>query len=203
MAPARGSYPPPRISFHPTWGAFNVCSVLLGLLIFVPGLRAQTSKPTDYQVKAVYLINFARFVEWPDKLGMQQDSFTICVFGPDPFGRILDTTVAGEKIAGRNAVAKRISTPQDSVDCRILFVSSAEGGSLNQMVEAANRRSVLTVSDIPHFAKRGGMIQFVMDDKRVRFEVNLTAAQRAGLTLSSELLKVATVVRTNQTAGEQ
>jgi YfiR/HmsC-like len=203
MPVARGNYPLPRISSIPKCRSFKSCRVLLWILALVPCLQAQKSKPTDYQVKAVYLINFARFVEWPDKLGMQQDSFTICVFGLDPFGRTLDTALVGEKIAGRSAVAKRISTPRDSFDCRILFVSSTEAGSLNQMVEAANKQGVLTVSDMPHFVNRGGMIQFVTDDKRVRFEVNLTAAQRAGLTLSSELLKVATVVRTNETAGDQ
>jgi YfiR/HmsC-like len=199
MPPARENYLLSRISATPKCGLF----VLLCALFFVPCSQAQKSKPTDYQVKAVYLMNFARFVEWPDKLGMRQDSFTICVFGPDPFGRTLDTMLAGETIAGRGAVAKRVSTPQDFSDCRILFVSSAETGSLSRIVEAANKQGVLTVSDLPHFAGRGGMIQFVTDDKRVRFEVNLTAAQRAGLTLSSELLKVATLVHTNETAGDQ
>ena len=203
MPPARGNNSLHRISAIPKWGSFKFFTVLVWALFFVPCLQAQKSKPTDYQVKAVYLINFARFVEWPDKLGMQQDSFTICVLGPDPFGRTLDTMLAGEKIAGRSAVAKRISAPQDSSDCRILFVSSSETGSINRMVEAANKQGVLTVSDMPHFANRGGMIQFVTDEKKVRFEVNLTAAQRAGLTLSSELLKVATLVRTNETAGDQ
>lgn len=203
MPPSRENYPLNRISAIPKCGSFKFFTVLLWAMFFVPCLQAQKSKPTDYQVKAVYLINFAKFVGWPDKLGMQQDSFTICVLGPDPFGRTLDTMLAGEKIAGRSAVAKRISTPQDSSDCRILFVSSAETVTMNRMVEAANKQGVLTVSDMPHFANRGGMIQFVTDDKKVRFEVNLTAAQRAGLTLSSELLKVATVVRTNEIAGDQ
>jgi hypothetical protein len=199
---ARRNYRLIRTGAIPRYGLLKLFTMLLLALSFVPYSQAQKSKPTDYQVKAVYLINFARFVAWPDKPGAQQDSFTICVLGPDPFGRTLDTVLAGEKIAGKSAVARRISTPQESIDCRILFVSSVEG-SMNQMVEAASKQGVLTVSDMPHFANRGGMIQFVTDDKRVRFEVNLTAAQRAGLTLSSELLKVATLVRTNETAGDQ
>lgn len=203
MPPARGNFPPYRISATSTCGLLKFFTVLLWGLFYVPCLQAQKPKPTDYQVKAVYLINFARFVEWPDKLGMQQDSFTICIFGADPFGQTLDTMLAGEKVGGRRAVAKRIATAQDSFDCRILFVSSAETGAINRLVEAANKQAVLTVSDMPRFANRGGMIQFVTDDKRVRFEVNLTAAQRAGLTLSSELLKVATLVHTNETTGDQ
>jgi hypothetical protein len=203
MPPARGNYPVHRISATSKCGPFKFFAVLLCALFIAPCSRAQRPKPTDYQVKAVYLMNFARFVGWPDKLGMQQDLFTICIFGTDPFGRTLDTTIAGEKIAGRSAAVKRISSPQDSLDCRILFVGSAEIAPLNRMIEAANKQGILTVSDMPHFASRGGMIQFVTDDKRVRFEVNLTAAQHAGLTLSSELLKVATLVRTNETAGDQ
>jgi hypothetical protein len=203
MPPVRRSYRPDRIIAIPKCGWFKFLAVLLWALLSSPYMHAQKTKPTDYQVKAAYLINFARFVDWPDKLGMLQDPFTICIFGPDPFGRTLDTMLAGEKVAGRSVVAKRISTPQDSFDCRILFVSSAETGSINRVVDAANKQGVLTVSDMQHFANRGGMIQFVTDDKRVRFEVNLTAAQHAGLTLSSELLKVATLVRTNETAGDQ
>jgi hypothetical protein len=203
MPPACEHYPLSPCSARSKYGLFKFFPVLLWALFFVPCLQAQKSKPTDSQVKAVYLINFARFVGWPDKLGMQRESFTICVFGPDPFGRTLDTMLAGEKIGGRSVVAKRISTAQDSFDCRILFMSSAETGSINRVVEAANKQGVLTVSDMPNFATRGGMIQFVTEEKRVRFEVNLTAAQRAGLTLSSELLKVASLVRTNETAGDQ
>lgn len=177
----------------PSW----ISAVLGGMLIFVPYLLAQNSRPTDYQVKAVYLINFARFVEWPDKGGAAQDPFTICILGRDPFGPTLDTTLGGERIAGRSVLLKRISSARESLNCRILFVSSTEENSLNRTVEATNKQATLTVSDMPQFADHGGMIQFVMQDNRVRFEVNLTAAQHAGLTLSSELLKVATVVLAN------
>lgn len=174
-----------------------ISAVLAGLLLFVPYLLAQGSRPTDYQVKAVYLINFARFVEWPDKGGTAQDPFTICILGHDPFGPTLDTTLAGERIAGRSVVVKRIPEAHESLNCQILFVSSTEASSLNRTVEATNKQAILTVSDMPQFADHGGMIQFVMQDSRIRFEVNLTAAQHAGLTLSSELLKVATVVLAN------
>jgi hypothetical protein len=165
------------------------------VLFAVPWSPAQNRKPTDYQVKAVYLYNFGRFVEWPARVTTGQDSFTICILGQDPFGPTLDATLAGETIAGRAVSARRISKLQELVDCRILFLSSADGDSLNKLIEAGGKHAVLTVSDMPDFASRGGMIQFVLEGKRVRFEVNLTAAQNAGLTLSSELLKVATVVR--------
>ena len=171
-------------------------------LVAVPCLQAQGAKPTDYDVKAVYLYNFGRFVEWPASVTAKSDSFTVCVLGQDPFGPVLDATLAGETIAGKRVAAKRISTPQESGNCQILFLSSAEEARLNKIIEALNKQAVLTVSDMPQFSQHGGMIQFVLEGKRVRFEVNLAAVQHAGLTLSSELLKVATTVRRNSSPGD-
>lgn len=165
---------------------------------FSPGLLFAQNRPTEYQVKAVYLFNFARFVEWPAENGAGKDgTFVVCVLGDDPFGTFLDTTLAGETVAGRNVVAQRITKPQEAAACRILFVSTSEESHLKELFEVIAKKSVLTVSDIPQFAQRGGMIGFVTDEGKVRFEINLTSATDAGLTLSSDLLKVATVVRKN------
>ncbi len=173
------------------------------VLVAVPCLRAQSSKPTDYDVKAAYLYNFGHFVGWPTNVAAaQNDSFTVCVLGQDPFGAVLDTTLAGETIAGKRVAAKRISTLQESGNCQILFLSSAEEAQLKTILKALNKQAVLTVSDMPEFSQHGGMIQFVPEGKRVRFEVNLAAVQHAGLTLSSELLKVATTVRRNSPPGD-
>ena len=174
------------------WGLFSVAA-----------LHAQNAKPTDYDVKAAYLYNFGRFVEWPAQVTTTKSGhFTVCVLGQDPFGPSLDSTLAGETIGGKSIVARRISSPQESDDCRILFLSPMEGGHLKKIVAELDKKAVLTVSDIPQFAQLGGMIQFVLEGKRVRFEVNLAATQRAGLTLSSELLKVATTVRKNSASGD-
>jgi hypothetical protein len=170
-------------------------AIVWGLL---SGLDAggQATKPTDYQVKAAYLYNFGRFVEWPAKGATPQNSsFTICVLGEDPFGQALDATLAGETIGNQKVTARRISSLQESADCQILFISSSEAKRLNKIMEALGNSAVLTVSDIPQFSQRRGMIQLLMEGNRIRFEVNLAATQRAGLTLSSELLKVATAVR--------
>jgi len=172
-------------------------AIVWGLL---SGLDAggQAAKPTDYQVKAAYLYNFGRFVEWPAKGATPQNSsFTICVLGEDPFGQALDATLAGETIGNQKVTARRISSLQESADCQILFISSSEAKRLNKIMEALGNSAVLTVSDIPQFSQRRGMIQLLMEGNRIRFEVNLAATQRAGLTLSSELLKVATAVRRN------
>jgi uncharacterized protein DUF4154 len=118
------------------------------------------------------------------------------VLGRDPFGPALDSTLAGETINGSNVVAKRISQPEQAANCHILFISSSETDQLKQLLPALEKMSVLTVSDIPQFERHGGMIEFVMDGNKVRFEVNLASAERAGLSLSSQLLKVALRVRT-------
>jgi hypothetical protein len=171
--------------------------------LFGPSVAlAQRPKPSDYEVKAAYLYNFGRFVEWPGKEANQGGSFTVCVLGQDPFGPSLDTTLAGETIDGKTPVAKRISNAQESGDCQILFLGVSEASRLNKIIAQLDQRSVLTVSDMPQFVKSGGMIQFVLEGTKVRFEVNLTATQHAGLTLSSELLKVATVVRRNPQPGD-
>lgn len=176
------------------------CLLALSIL-FLASFAFSQQKPSEYQVKAAYLYNFGRFVEWPSEILGGQPSFTICILGEDPFGPALDAMVTGATIAGKSVTAKRISSPQNLDECRILFMTSTEAISLNKIIEAGNKHAVLTVSDMPEFASKGGMIQFVSEDKRIRFEVNLTAAQSARLTLSADLLKVATAVRRTSEAG--
>jgi len=177
-------------------------AVAMWLLCAVSSALGQ-QKPSEYRVEAVYLYNFGRFIEWPAKVtAAKTGSFTICVLGQDPFGSSLDATVAGEMIGNQSVVSRRISSPQESSDCQIVFISLSEANRLNKIIEALDKSSVLTVSDIPQFSRRRGMIQFVLEENRIHFEVNLTATQRAGLTLSSELLKVATVVRKNPEPGD-
>lgn len=179
--------------------------MLLGALlatcgVFAASSDAQRSRPEEYQVKAVYLFNFGKFIEWP-AVPSKDQPFTICVLGLDPFGAILDATIAGETIDNRKLVARRIAGAQDTADCRILYISSSEAARVKEIVAAARKGAVLTVSDLPGFTGNGGMIQFVLRENKVRFEVNLTAAEKAGLTLSSQLLKVATDIR-KEAAGE-
>jgi hypothetical protein len=171
--------------------AFAVCFAVL--TSFASSATAQQSKPEEYQVKAVYLYNFGRFIDWP-ATGNKDDSFTICVLGRDPFGAVLDATLAGETIGDKKLVARRLASTLDATNCNILFISSSESSRMKQILAAVEKNGVLTVSDLPNFTINGGMIQFVLRDNKVRFEVNLAAAERAGLTFSSQLLKVATDV---------
>jgi hypothetical protein len=166
-------------------------------------MHAQNPKPSEYDVKAAYLFNFGRFVEWPAKTPeTANESFAICVLGRDPFGTALNATVARETIAGKSVVAEQILSPQDAKHCRVLFISSSEDRRLKQILDVLGTESILTVSDLPRFAERGGMVQFVLAENRVRFEVNSAITERAGLTLSSELLKVAVNVRTSVPLGD-
>jgi hypothetical protein len=177
-------------------------SVALALIV-LPSIQGQHAKPTEYEVKAAYLYNFSRFVEWPAQpLQAQTDSFAICVLGDNPFGPALQATVAQETISGKSVVAKQVPAPEDAMSCRVLFISSSEDKRLKEILTSLGKASVLTVSDLPNFAQRGGMVQFVLEGNKVRFEVNSATAERAGLTLSSELLKVALNVRTNVQLGD-
>jgi hypothetical protein len=183
----------------------GLCAVLLAAnLCFAGSLSAQQSRPQEYEVKAVYLYNFGRFVQWPaaSPAVTADDSFTICVLGRDPFGPVLDTTLAGEAIDGRKLVAKRITNTRDATHCRIIFISSSEAPRIKEILNSLEKSSALTVSEMPDFINSGGMIQFVLKDNKVRFAVNLIAAEKAGLTISSQLLKVATDIK-RQLPGEE
>jgi hypothetical protein len=170
-------------------------TVALGLMLAGRPF-AQASKPLDYEVKAVYLHNFGRFVMWPPTDAAADAPFNICVLGRDPFGQTLDATVAAELIDGKPVMTRRIARVEELTGCRIVFVSLSEDHQVPAIVRTLERAGVLTVSDMPRFVDRGGMIQFVSADNKVRFQINIAAAQRAGLALSSELLRVAVSVKT-------
>lgn len=157
-------------------------------------LYADSRRPTEYQVKAAYLANFAKFIEWPPGAISDNSPIPVCVAGQDPFGPALDAAISGESVRGHPLVARRILDMRDLDGCRILFVPSNEA-LIESAVVSAERMPLLTVSDAPDFLKRGGMIEFVFASNRVRFEINLAAAKTAGLNLGSELLRVATAVR--------
>jgi hypothetical protein len=212
--PAMPAKPSPSVPNHPSAGLrpsvkqSQSCSelvliyflVIFALFTINPDACAEQPDATEYQVKAAYLYNFGKFVAWPDISEEGTDRrFAICVLGEDPFGPVLDSAIAGATIRGNGVVARRIAKPQEIDGCRILFISNSERDRLQEVLMAIDKARVLTVSDIPQFSEHGGMIQFVLDRSRVRFEINVTNAENAGLNLSSELLKVATrVTRTTR-----
>lgn len=176
------------------------CAALCLLFSFAV-VHAQ-DKPSEYDVKAAYLFNFARFLRFAP--GYEpRGSFDICILGRDPMGTAIDQIAAGESIANHPVHIVRVSDPTAAHSCTILFLSSSEAGSLREDMALLTGSEMLTVSDLPDFLDHGGMIQFVMDADHVRFEVNLDAINRTHLSLGSELLRVAASVKGSPNAGGQ
>jgi len=173
--------------------------LLLSLMVWaLPGATAlgkTAAQSPEYQLKAVFLFNFAQFVEWPASAFPEPDTpLGICILGEDPFGGYLDETVRGETVANHPLAVRRYHTVDEIKGCHILFVSRQEQGHVGQILDSLKGRSVLTVSDAERFASRGGMIRFVTDHNRIRLRINLEAARAANLTLSSKLLRPAQIV---------
>jgi hypothetical protein len=168
---------------------FTAGAILAGLLCGSELYCGQGPKPAEYDIKAAFLYNFGKFLRWP--ASRNQNEFRICILGQDPFGPVLDSLIAGETIDGKTVEVRRIAASADLMTCRIVFISQSEERRLKAILEAAGKSGALTVSEIPQFIQRGGMIGLVLADGKVRFEVNLTPVDAAGLVLSSELLRVA------------
>ena len=154
----------------------------------------ESRKPSEYDVKAAYIYNFAKFVEWPP--GKPQEvgaTMNVCVAGEDPFGSAL-AAIEG-KVAGGRKIRIRQNPPQPGQgNCDILFISASEREQLARVLEPVKDSSVLTIGDTKGFAQQGVMINFYMENKTVRFEINPKAAVRAGLKISSNLLRIARIV---------
>lgn len=164
--------------------------------------RAQTFVPREYQLKAVFLFNFAQFVEWPPTAFPEAGApIYIGVLGDDPFGPILEQVVRGETIHHRRLVIKRSRQLEDLKACHLLFISRSEEGQLAQILAGVAGASILTVGETEQFAHRGGVINFTLQENKIRFEINLHAAERAGLKISSKLLQLATVVGSGRGKG--
>lgn len=200
-----------RIAARSTWWSrwrkqnsrLYCASTLAFFFLGVSISAGQTNRPTESQVEAAYLYNFGKFVTWPSDRVRSADTFEICVIGRDPFGPVLDATVSGESIDRKKIAIARISRMQEGAACNILFVSVSEAGHLQGILAEARRMHILTVSDMPHFAERGGMIGLLVQDGRIRFEVNRNEAEQSQLGLSSELLKVAVKVIASNSAGSE
>src|SRR5579863_8155609 len=194
-----------RSSRVPHMGFVGSLSLLIALIVAILGVaaRAQGAKPSVDQVQAAYLYNFGKFVKWPASAAANESgAFIVCVLNPDPFGDTLQTVLAGETIAGKPVVVKRLAKAQDAVACHVLFIGADRARDLPGILSSINEAAVLTVSDMPDFSKRGGMIQFVMEGNRIRFEINLAGAEKSRLVFPSDLLKVAVAVHRAARPGE-
>jgi hypothetical protein len=182
-----------------TRGSWNARApvLVLGLLaVFGMSAAAQASAPSrEYQVKAVFLFNFAQFVDWPPAAFTEESTpLAICVLGSDPFGSYLDDIVRGEQVKSRRLTVQRFRSPEDIRGCQVLFVSRSEGRNLAKTLASAREMDALTVSDADDFAARGGMIQLTTESGRIRIKINVNAAKASSLVISSKLLRSAEIV---------
>ena len=169
--------------------------LVLGLLASATLLGTPLTTSREYQIKAVFLFNFAQFVEWPpDTLAQAQTPLVIGVLGDDPFGSALDDTVRNEKVGEHTLVIQRYRRPEDINTCHILFISPSESARLEHTLAVLKDRSVLTVCDADGFAARGVMIRFLTESNKIRLRINLGAVKSAGLTISSKLLRPAEII---------
>ena len=170
--------------------AIGAAAVLLG------STPARTA-PNEYQVKAVFLFNFARFVDWPAMTYVSANApFAVCVYGDDPFGADLDAVVRGETVDGRPMVVKRLREARDLAQCQIVYIAGSADRELESIVAALDRRATLTVSDLEGAAQRGAMVRMLTVNGRIRLRVNVDAVRAAHLTMSSNLLRSAEIVGT-------
>ncbi len=155
-------------------------------------LHAKSISPTEYEVKAAFIYNFIKFIEWPDNYYPDGD-MPICVLGGCPFGKSLEN-ISGKIIKNKIVASKNIKSPQEAKGCYIVFISGSERGHLAEILETFAGSNILTISDTKGFAEQGVVINLFIENNKVRFEVNIDAAGRAGLEISSKLLSLARVV---------
>ena len=176
---------------------------ILPILLAGATLNAQnTSGSSEYLIKAGFIYNFANLVQWPSTSFAQPDSpIVIVILGEDHFGTTLDHALEGKKVNARPFVIKRarsVSELQRALgpqkECQILYVSSSEMSHLSEAIQMLKGVPVLTIGETPGFAKNGGIINLILEDNKVRFEVNVQAAKEADLNISSRLLALARII---------
>ena len=175
--------------------------IILTLSFFTAAMpspaRADSQPTPEYQVKAAFLYNFVKFVQWPDeKLADSNDVITIAVIGNHKFGNAFES-VKGKKVRDKKIIVTffpRFDNTEDKnalKKCHLLFICPSEKHHLNDIIEIAGKANILTVADMNGFIDDGGIIQFIMQNKKVRFQINLSAAKRAKLKIRSQLLRLA------------
>lgn len=180
------------VTGNPFGRALRNPALLIAILSLA--VTAQASPDKEHRVQAVFLFNFAQFVDWPESaFHGPKDPLVVGILGDDPFEDFLDEVVKGESVRDRPIVVKRFKRVEDIKECHVLFIGAKEAAILDGMVGALKERKILTVGESRDFLAQGGMIRFVEEDGKVRFKINLEAVQDAELSVSSKLLKVAQV----------
>ena len=167
------------------------CALALALVLFPAAGGAQGILDTKVEM----LLNLAKFVEWPrSAVATEYGQMTVAVLGEDEMAAQVAAVLSTRSISGRRVFVRCVRRAQDARDCQILFIASSESQRIPELLEALQGRSVLTIADAPGFAAQGGMVDFVQDGDRVRFEINTGSAQRAQIRISAKLLALARIV---------
>lgn len=149
---------------------------------------------SEYEVKAAMIYNFGLFVEWPDQsFNSANAPISVCVLGEDPFGQSLETNFTGKTIRGRELQVRRLQRAAELQSCHIAFIAPSERKRLPEIISGIGSASVLTIGDVKDFAEMGGVIGFHTESEKIRFDINVKAAQRANLKISYKLLNLATI----------
>jgi hypothetical protein len=157
--------------------------------------QAQSGTPSEYDVKAAFLYNFVKFVQFPANAAPPAGNpIEFCVYGDDPFGGSLDAAIQGKTINGHSLVARRIPRASELKSCQVIFISMQDKSRVPELLESARGSGALLVGESARFAEMGGHIQFTREGSKVRFAINPDAAARAGLEISSKLLALASIV---------
>ncbi len=179
-------------------GRPRFAAMLLAVLVGFAGaclLAGQASTSSEYQVKAAFLFHFAQFVDWPPEAFKDADDpLTYCTIGEDPFGGALDQSLRGKTVGGRQLRIQHFKQPQEIRGCHILFIAAGEQRRLGAAMASVSGHPVLTVGESDHFVREGGIIGFCLQDNKIRFEINLEAAEKANLKISAKLLALAKTV---------
>jgi len=177
-----------------------VITVVFVLGSLAPNVQAKDHLSREHLIKAAFLYRIAKFVEWPAEAFAETHALTIGILGEEPLDVALNA-IKNKSVKGREVVIKRFARIEDLQKCHILFISVSERKYLSQIFDALKDLHVLTVGEVKNFAKVGGIINFVTVKKRIRMEINIDAARKAGLKISSMLLGVSKIIRDNSIEG--
>lgn len=167
--------------------------VWIAQTVVIPAAYGQEKAIGEYDVKAAFLYSVAKFVEWPDASLDNKSTLTIYILGDAPFGSVLDT-IRGKTIKGKTVVVNKTNSLNILKNGDILFISNSEKERLKQILNGISHLSILTVGDTESFAQNGVMVNFYIENNRIRFEINMEAARLAGLKISSNLLKMGKII---------
>ncbi len=175
----------------------TAAAALATLLFYTPAWsHAEDASASEYQIKAAFLYNFSRLTNWPNENTAAPASLNLCVIGENPFGDALES-LSGKTVRNRSLVIHAPEKAEDQKACHLVFIGRTEQARTAEILASLEYRPVLTVSDSDGFTEQGGIIELKLVERKVRFEINIDAAERAGLVISSKLLNLATIVHDN------